>query len=124
MAKNKAIKKKPSRIRYEEQHPTVSFRLPKGLYDKLKSHISDRGISFADFIKEALGEQEAKLPGIDIGKIRREAYDEGYDKAFDDWAIDFPCAVCRERLPITPNSDCHKAVKQFLKKNWGHPECI
>ena len=56
MAKNKAIKRKPSSIRYEEQHPTVSFRLPKALYDKLKSHISDRGISFADFIKEALGE--------------------------------------------------------------------
>ena len=74
--------------------------------------------------KEALGEQQARLPGIDIAKIKREAYDRGYEKAFDEWVIEFPCAGCGEEALVVPNSECHKAVRQFLKKNWGHSECV
>ena len=111
MTKNKATKRKPSRIRYEEQHPTVSFRLPRPLYDKLKSHISDRGISFADFVKEALGEQQARLPGIDIAKVRREAYGKGYEKGFDEWVIEFPCAGCGEEAPVIPDSGKSASVR-------------
>ena len=55
------VKKKhtpPSRIKYEQNHPTVSFRLDKSLLDKLNSFLEKEKISKPDFIKIALKEQE------------------------------------------------------------------
>jgi len=54
-------KKKPSRKRYEEEHPTVSFRLDRETYDRLKQHLAGTGYSFADFVKDSIGREESMV---------------------------------------------------------------
>ncbi len=53
--------KPPSRERYEQEHPTISFRLDKEIKQSLKEHLNGTGSSFADFIKGALGKEKAMV---------------------------------------------------------------
>lgn len=61
MAKHKANRKPPSRKRYEEEHPTVSFRLDRETHERLREHLKGTGYSFADFVKDALGREESMI---------------------------------------------------------------
>ena len=115
-------RKPPSRIRYEENHPVVSCRISKADYDLLKQRLNERGISFATFVKEALGRLEAKLTRID--KARAEGYEQGYIQATEDNQIWYYCKICQERIDISPNSESHKAIIQYMReKGWGHIKC-
>lgn len=97
MLKSKADRKKPSRKRYEQEHPTVSFRLDKATYRSLKEHLKGTGCSFADFVKDALGregsmvnERVAKLASKKLKERETPAHDvELYDIVLDlaRWAI-------------------------------------
>lgn len=72
-------KRKPlSRLRYEDSHPTVSFRMERGLWNELRTHLSQRGISRSEFIKEAMGAQKALIE--DTEEARLQAYESGYKK--------------------------------------------
>ena len=42
----------PSRVRYEQTHPTISFRIDRELYDELKELGRTTGKSFAAFLKD------------------------------------------------------------------------
>ena len=59
MAKNKKKKNLPSQQRYDQSHPTVSFRLPAPLHSRLKQHL--RGQSFASFVTCHLEGEEAQV---------------------------------------------------------------
>jgi hypothetical protein len=50
MAKDKA-KKTPSRIKYEQSHPTVSFRVSREFYDRLQAVKEAEGRSYTDALK-------------------------------------------------------------------------
>jgi len=114
----KATHKPPSRVRYEQSHPTVSCRLDKDEYDLLKQRLEDLGVSFAAFVKDSLGLLQIKMPDID------EARGEGYNQAVEDYQIWYYCAVCRKRIDIKPNSDSHKAIIGYMKdKGWAHASC-
>ncbi|MFQ5924758.1 MAG: hypothetical protein ACE5IE_02015 [Dehalococcoidia bacterium] len=119
----KASRKPPARIRYEQSHPTVSCRLSRDIYDLLKQRLEDLGgISFADFVKDALGLLQLKMP--DIEEIKDTAWDEGYNQAVEDYQIWYFCAVCRERIDMSPNDDDHKAMISYMKEHgWGHASC-
>ena len=119
----RASRKPPARVRYEQSHPTVSFRLSRDVYDLLKQRLEDLGeISFADFVKDSLGLQQAKMP--DIKEIKEIAWDEGYAQAVEDWQIWYYCAVCGKRIDIEPNGDSHKAMISYMKEHgWGHASC-
>jgi len=116
----KTTHKPPARIRYEQSHPTISFRLDRGTYDLLKQRLEDLGgVSFADFVKESLG-----LLHTDIKEIRKTAWGEGYDEAEKDWQIWYFCNICGERIDMSPNSDSHKAMIGYMKDHsWGHDSC-
>ena len=119
----KATHKPPARVRYEQSHPTVSFRLPRDLYDQLKEGLANREVTFADFVKEALDAQQFKMP--DIARIKRLAHDKGYREAKEKYQIWCFCAGCRERINITPNSNIHNAVIRLLREaGWGHEACV
>ena len=119
----KAAHKPPARIRYEESHPTVSCRLSRDLYNLLKQRLDDLGgISFADFVKDSLGLQQARIP--DIRKINETAHKRGYDQALKKHQIWYYCAVCRERINMEPNSDSHKAMIGYMSEHrWRHKSC-
>lgn len=60
--KNKKSKgKPPSKERYDQKNPTISFRLDKETKQSLKEHLNGTGSSFADFIKGALGKEKAMV---------------------------------------------------------------
>ena len=119
----KATHKPPALIRYEQSHPTVSFRLPIDTYNLLKQRLEDLGgVSFADFVKDALGFQQIRMP--DIEEIENTAWCEGYKLAEEECQIWYYCNVCRERIDMKPNSDSHKAMIGYMKEHgWAHSSC-
>lgn len=80
--KAKKTHKAPARIRYEQSHPTVSFRLPRELYDQLMEQLASRDITAADFVKEALGAKRVRAPNI--AEIRDAKYKQGYYEGYED----------------------------------------
>ena len=80
------------------------------------------GVSFADFVKDALGLLELKIPNIE--EIKDEARGEGYIQAVEDWQIWYYCNVCGERMEMSPNDNDHKAMIGYMKEHgWGHASC-
>ena len=112
--------KPPSRLRYEQSHPTMSCRLDKDTHTLLKQRLEDLGdISFAAFVKNSLGLLELPIP--DIEEIKEEAEGEGYWEAVEEWRIWYYCDVCHERIDIEPNSNAHRAIIDYMKEaEWGH----
>ena len=118
----KATHKPPSRVRYEQSHPTVSCRLDKDEYDLLKQRLEDLGVSFAAFVKDSLGLLQLKMP--DIEEIKETASGESYDQAMEEYQIWYYCAVCRKRIDMSPNGNDHKAMIGFMKEGgWAHASC-
>jgi len=119
----RAIHKPPARIRYEQSHPTVSCRLDGNTRALLKQRLEDLGgISFADFVKDALGTLQLKMP--DVEQIEGKAWDEGHAQAMDEYQIWYYCSVCRGRIDVEPNSDSHKAMIGYMKEHgWAHASC-
>ena len=118
--------KPPSRIRYEENHPTFSVRIPKPLYDQLKELCKDGGWSFADFARQALNEQKpvAKQIRKRLDAAWATGYDAGFKNAKAQYLITFPCFVCKKPIEIA-SSDTGpiKAVQEALA-GWRHKTCI
>jgi len=75
-------RRSPSRVKYEQSHPTVSFRLSKGLHNQLMEQLASRDITAADFVKEALGAKRIKTPNI--AEIKDAEYKQGYCEGYED----------------------------------------
>ncbi len=76
--RRKGKSKPPSREKYEKEHPTVSFRLDKETYQRLKGHLEGTKCSFADFVKDALGREETMI------EKRMQARGEQWDALQDE----------------------------------------
>ena len=63
-------RKAPSRVRYEQGHPTVTCRVPREVYDKLHEVKEAKGKSFADILKIGLRILEERVE--EEGKIRKK----------------------------------------------------
>ena len=119
MKKTTTRHKPPSRIRYEESHPVMSCRLPKADFDLLKQRLEELKVSFATFVKDALGRLE-----ITTKEIKDEAYNQGYNRAKEEHQIWYNCCICRKRIYISPNGESHKAIRQYMQEHrWGHANC-
>jgi len=111
------MKKPPSRIRYEAEHPTVSCRVPKDIYDRLQTIKDAQGRSFADILKVGLGLLEVKLEkDLDL-------WQSGYNDAQSKYGVVYLCSVCGE--PITVQTAAAKSeIAEYMKaQGWGHKEC-
>ena len=65
----------PSRARYEQRNPTVSIRVSREMYDRLKALKERSGKSFGDILREALGVQEPATKAAytrDAGACRKD----------------------------------------------------
>ena len=118
----KARHKPPSRIRYEQTHPTVSTRVDKELYDKLKEIKDTEGKSFADILKEALGIQKRSTQG---------AYDRGYKAGCANGLTEGRefslgnCSRCGKALDwdLNRETDVELLTKAVNKARYIHSEC-
>ena len=83
MTMSKSIKKKPDRSRYDQEHPTRSFRLKsRESNERLQAYLEATGGSISDLIERALTDLPIELP--DIGKIRDAEYAQGYYEGYED----------------------------------------
>jgi hypothetical protein len=128
MSKKKAVT--PSRKKYDEEHPIVSFRLPWRLKKKLQQHLAASGQSSARFIRSILDEEIAVVnerlnARIDkkYGRYRKEIdyYDhmikQSLDIIYDDDMRAF-CPRCDEK---NPNDYTVLLPATFLQKRDGSP---
>ncbi len=117
----KGRRKSPSKIRYEQSHPTLSCRLDKQTYDLLKKRLDDADLSFAQFVKTQLGILELEWP--DVEEIDREAYQEGLAEATNKYRIQIKCLRCGEPITVRPHSQMHETIRAHLEGLWSHKNC-
>jgi len=127
--------KPPSRIRYEKKNPVFSIRMPQEFHDEFKTLAEDLGLSrrelMAIFLKKQKanyhraymhGDKEGYRIGYNVGCEKGNT--EGYKKGMNDWAIWGYCVNCGKAAYITPNSDIHMAIIEFLKeRGFAHIKC-
>lgn len=111
---NKAHKP-PSRMRYELAHPTISVRVTRELYDRLKELKRMSGKTLGDVLREALKRQDPSV---------KDAYSRGYRDGEVRYSVRYKCSVCGGNL--VAGSDKEKtAIAQYMREHgWGHSGCI
>ena len=83
MTTSKPIKKKPSRSRYDQEHPTRSFRLKtRESNERLQAYLETTGSSISELVERALNSLLIELP--DIGKTKDAEYARGYYEGYED----------------------------------------
>jgi predicted CopG family antitoxin len=121
----KGRRKAPSRIRYEQSHPTISCRVPREVYDKLRAVKDREGKSFADILKIGLGILEAWVR--EEREVMKKGHAEGYRKGYAEaerlYEVTYPCSVCGKTLVVT-SRDEKEAIKEYMQEHgWGHRAC-
>ena len=124
MAKGK-IKKTPSRVKYEQKRPTVSFRISKELYDRLQAVKEAEGKSITDVLKVGVGLFEVK--NRKEKEVRDQAYDEGYEKGYEEaeelYKVTYPCKICRKMITVT-DKNVKEAIRRYMRQHgWAHTSC-
>jgi hypothetical protein len=122
----KAAKRKPpSRVRYEQAHPTVSSRVPIEIYQRLQAVKKAEGKSFTDILKIGLGLLEARIDEkASIQKqARAKGYKAGYAKGKRLYGVTYACNVCGEIMAVT-GDNAKQAIKEYMEEHrWGHASC-
>ena len=114
-------RKAPSRLRYEEGHPTVSCRVSQDTCVRLRKAKETEEKSFADILKIGLGILETKQKKE--SELIRIGYKKGYADAESVFKITYPCNICGKTITVTGHDD-NKVIRQYLwERGWGHPEC-
>jgi len=118
-------RKPPSRVRYEQGHPTVSCRISRELYDRLQKLKDSEGKSFADILKIGLGVVE--LQATNEAELKKQGYTKGYKKGYADaesvFRITYPCNVCGKTM-IVAGDVAKETIRGYIRDNyWGHTEC-
>ena len=119
-------KRTPSRVKYEQNHPIVSFRISKELYDRLEVAKKAEGKSITDVLKIGLGLLEVKMRNEK--EIRDQANDEGWEegtKAAEElFSVPYSCSVCGKEIVVT-TEDEKSAIREYMREyGWGHADCI
>jgi hypothetical protein len=105
----------PSRIKYNQTHPTITVRVNAELASQLKEIKKTSGKSIGDILREAVGTQK---------RSTGQSYNIGYAEAKATYLVTFRCHKCNAILEV--NSDeCKKAAGTFLTEHgWSHQTCL
>jgi len=109
----------PSRIKYNQTHPTITVRVNAELASQLKEIKKTSGKSIGDILREAVGTQKRST-----GQSYNIGYANGYAEAKATYLVTFRCHKCNAILEV--NSDeCKKAAGTFLTEHgWSHQTCL
>ena len=126
MARTKAKGIPPSRKKYEEDNPVVSFRASRKDYGTFIAIREKLGMSHGDVYKTGLGVIQVKIRAEE--EVRREAYDEGWEKgitgAVEAYMVTYPCSICGKSTEVTTEGE-KKAIRGYMVEHgWGHADCI
>jgi len=116
----------PSRKKYEEANPVVSFRVSKELYDRLQVAKEKESMSYTDILKVGLGLFEVKMRAEE--EIRGQAYDEGWEKgitsAIEVYMVTYLCSVCGKPIELDSPEQKAAASRYMREHGWAHADCI
>lgn len=115
------VKKPPSRIRYEQDHPLVTIRVDLETHSRLQER-RQNGQSYADILRIGLDKQEAcSAPLLErIQELELEAI--GLEELVERRTIAYPCYVCNR--PLIVESEQEKGVcQQALRGRFRHRTC-
>jgi len=107
----------PSRIRYERNHPTVSFRVTLDERRRLEAFMKKTGQPLRAVVVQTLGLLEARIEKIE--KARKDGYRAGWGR------FEAPCSVCGKPLKfdIKTERDAKDALMAAFA-HWRHTtEC-
>lgn len=79
--------KPPSRREYEEQNPTVSFRISKEKKEELDSLVKRLKVTKKDWFESIIDEESTKCSAVfqqGMTKGEKEGFDKGFDEGFDE----------------------------------------
>jgi len=121
----KKKKRTPSRIRYEQDHPTASFRVSKEIHDRLQAVKEAEGKSITDVLKVGLSLLEVKVSKEKEAK--KQGYEEGFEKGYEEaeelYKVTYPCKVCRKMITVT-DKNVKEAIRRYmLQHGWVHTSC-
>lgn len=100
---------KAARVKYDQNHPTLSFRLSRELKQHLERHLEALGISGADFVKQSLG-----VARQNIEEVRRKAYTKGHQDGVQSATAQFKAQVEQIRAQAYAQG-IHNGRQQALK---------
>lgn len=118
-------KKAPSRVRYEETHPVVSYRTSKEINDRIKALKEADGKSFTDIVKLGLGiaERQSKKATQIRQESWRAGYKKGYAKAELLYKVTYHCSICGDTMVVTEENEKEAIAGYMQKAGWQHSEC-
>lgn len=124
--KRKANKSKPpSRLRYEQTHPTISMRVGRELYDRLNAVRISEGKSWGDVWREGLKVQQrtanrAYNRGFDDGLERGRK--EGEATARAKYLVKYQCHRCGGWIELSSDQE-KRAAREHMEQVWVHSRC-
>lgn len=123
--------KPPSRERYEEENPVVSFRVSRSVKEQLDALVDDLDMTKKDWFESVI---QDSLDAYD------DAYDDGFEAGKEAYAVSVPCAVCGD--PVVVDGRGEERINEILGRlstegpftaappkgelDWtlGHKECV
>ena len=126
MKKNKKSKRTPARIRYDEEHPTASFRIDRELYEQLMTVKEKESKSIADVLRIGVGILTVKVRAESV--IKKMSYAEGYRAGYREaeglFKITCRCYICKGTIEVT-DEPTKKDIKHYLEEEgWSHKDCV
>ena len=115
------MSKPPSRLRYEQSHPTVSCRVSPKIYDLLSKARQVEGWSFASTLEAGLGILRAETQTHK--QIRDQAYQRGFREAETEFKVLYGCSICGKPIPIQEQNAKQAAAQYMQEHKWAHNEC-
>jgi flagellar biosynthesis/type III secretory pathway protein FliH len=132
-------------MKYDNNHPTVSARLPKDKQERLYEVLNSLDITLTQLLLHFIDEYEIKIKSIEEVRkagyekakkeVWQEAYDEGYrkgyDKGYDDgttaacncFVVTYPCSKCGEEITVDTEEE-KEAIRKFMTDSgWHHGDC-
>jgi hypothetical protein len=85
----------PAKRRYDEKHPTISFRVSRKDYDLLRGTLNKQGKTIGQFFRVALGVEMRNYE-----EARRRGYRKGLEDGFQRYAIVTLCVACMKAIVI------------------------
>ena len=110
----------PSQRRYINNNPAITFRMEKEEKERIVQMAELTGKSVSELVRvKQLGLEE------DFSEAYEKIRNKGFMKAKEAYRIWHYCYVCGGVIDILPNSNVHKVIIDYLKRErWGHPECF
>lgn len=108
----KKVKKSPSRVRYDVEHPIASVRLTSKLKVALDELHGE--YSYADILLVGLNKLKPKLSA---------SYARGYSRAKSEFGVPFTCSVCGKTMLVTGAEGKKVCRNAMVEAGFGHASC-